>query len=286
MLDLDPNRPVAAPRPAATVVLLRDPPRDAGEVEVCVMQRSHQSSFMGGAVVFPGGRVEDLDADSAWEAVATSTAGEGAWWDREGVAARVAACREALEEVGIVPLTGALDADAHAALRRAAAEGSVALREALVRAGVRLDLGALVPLARWLTPEAEKRRYDTRFFLSRAPRGQEAQSDEHEALRVYWASPSQLLSDFEAGNVALFPPTHRTLELLVGRRDVDDAFAIVRNTTLDVICPRFLVEDEAAILALPGDPRHDVREARIAGKSRYALRDGRWVSEGSDTFGR
>jgi len=274
VVDFDPNRAPVTPRPAATIILLR---QGSSDVEVCVMQRSTKSSFMGGAVVFPGGRIEAHDQTASWDGLFVQ--GTGEWWDDEGAAARIAACREALEEVGVAPLSGALDDVAWQRLRVAAIAGVEPLRDAMRVLGAKLDLAVMVPLARWVTPEAEQRRFDARFFLAPAPSGVEGSSDQHEATRVYWASPASLLEEFERGAISLFPPTHRTLELLAGRKTLAEALALSGETTLSVICPRFLVENDVPVLALPGDPRHDVPEPRIPGGSRYVLRDGRWTSE-------
>ncbi len=276
MLEFDPKRPPVTPRPAATIILLRQGER---EVEICVMQRSNQSSFMGGAVVFPGGRIEPDDQPSSWEGLFDATSRTGDWWDDEGVAARIAACREALEEVGVAPLSGSLDSAGWQRLRAAAVVGVDALRAAMREVSARFDLASMVPVARWVTPEAEQRRFDARFFLARAPAGVEGSVDQREAVRVYWASARSLLDEYARNAITLFPPTHRTLELLAGRATLDEAFAVVSEMTLDVICPRFLVEDGAPVLALPGDPRHEISERRIAGGSRYVLSEGRWVSE-------
>jgi hypothetical protein len=273
-LDFDPNRPPVPPRPASTLVLLRDA-RDG--VEVVVMQRSLQSSFMGGAIVFPGGRLEAHDARAEWpEALVTRD--DGPWWDDEGFAARVAGCREALEEVSIAPVTGGPLAHAEAeTLRKAAAEPWPAWRDQLATLGRRLDLASLVPLARWVTPEAESRRFDARFFIARAPEGQEGVMDEREAIRTFWARPATLLDDWEHGRVSLFPPTHRTLEQLAAFDSVDAALASARGAALHEICPRFVLDEGVPTLALPGDPLHAVKERRSPGGSRFVLRGDRWI---------
>jgi 8-oxo-dGTP pyrophosphatase MutT (NUDIX family) len=270
MLEFVPNRAPVPPRPAATVILLRDA---GGTLEVCVMQRSNESSFMGGAVVFPGGRVEPEDASWAGHVVPAT----GRWSDEEGTAARVAACREALEEVGIVLAAG--DAPSHAVVSSLrACTTADALKRAMAEHGLRFDLSALHPLSRWVTPEAEKRRFDARFFLARAPHGQEGSIDAKEATRVFWASPRALLTSFEEGSIALFPPTHRTLEGLTEMKSVEEAFAAAARGTLAVVCPRFVVEAGNPVLALPGDPLHEIRDCLISGPSRYVLRDAKWVS--------
>lgn len=265
VLDFDPNRIPVTPRPAATILLLRD---GREGLEVCVMQRSKQSSFMGGAVVFPGGRVEPSDgADDLREVIEV---GSGTWCDDEGRAARVAACREALEEVGLAPIAG-VTRDELAVLRK-----TTPLAKALADQRKKLDLTALVPFARWVTPEAESRRFDARFFLARAPGGIEPESDQHEAVRVLFASPARLLEQFARDEIALFPPTHRSLELLAAHATVESALAI--SPGLEVICPRFVVDNGTPILALPGDPHHEIKERRVPGGSRYVLADARWVS--------
>jgi 8-oxo-dGTP pyrophosphatase MutT (NUDIX family) len=288
VLTFDPDRPPVEARPAATILLLRDR-RDAegggprvGGLEVLVMQRSLQSSFMGGAVVFPGGRVERDDADAAWnDEVASTKRATGAWWDDAGKAARIAACRESLEEVGVVPLVGPpVDADELAVLRAAVARGgSSALREALASRGRALDLAGLVPYARWVTPLAEAKRFDARFFLAHAPAAQVEKSDDREAIRVRWSPPAELLRGFDEGAITLFPPTHRTLERLAEAANVAAAFRAAERASLEVICPRFVVDGGVPVLALPGDPLHEVRERRIDGGSRFVLRGERWLPE-------
>jgi hypothetical protein len=151
--------------------------------------------------------------------------------------------------------------------------------------GRTLDLASLVPLARWVTPEAEQRRFDARFFVARAPEGQEASMDEREAIRTFWALPAQLLEEADRGRVTLFPPTHRTLMHLAASGSVDAMIARARSSTLDPICPRFAIDRGSPTLALPGDPLHEIPERRSEGGSRYVLRDDRWVSCDPDGIG-
>jgi hypothetical protein len=96
---------------------------------------------------------------------------------------------------------------------------------------------------------------------------------------VAFETPRELLAQFDAGEITLFPPTHRTLARLAEQADA--AMAILDATTacLEVICPRFSVLDGVPVLALPGDPLHEVRESRVDGPSRFVLRGARWVAE-------
>lgn len=287
-LDLDPSRPAASPRDAATLVLVRPhgDGRGGDGVEVFCVERNKQSRFLGGAVVFPGGKLDPEDLDDAWAAVTTAPIDPAPARSPIAADARalrglgVAACREALEEAAILPVTGgALAHEELLELRAKVAAGEVDLRSFLADRGLALDLAALRPFARWVTPVAESRRYDARFFLVAAPPGQRGAHDELETMESFWATPRDLLERFDAGKVQLAPPTHRTIELLGARRTVEEALAAADEACLDVVCPELVLLGDAPALVLPGDPEHSVKEARVPGASRFVLRDGRFVPE-------
>jgi 8-oxo-dGTP pyrophosphatase MutT (NUDIX family) len=265
MLDLDPNRKEAPPRDAATLIVVRD---GASGLEVFCVERHPKSGFLGGAIVFPGGKVDAADSGEAWSAVVHSSA--------EDRAVRIAACREALEEGAILPLKrGGLT---HAELLELRTQGAEVPARLAAR-GLEIDVDALVPFARWVTPIAEARRYDTRFYVTTLPAGQEGAHDKHETTSSFWATPADVLARFARGEVQLAPPTHRTLEILAGARTEGDARALARGACLDPICPRLVLEGDVVALVLPGDPDHDLREPRSPGKSRYVMRDGRFLPE-------
>ena len=168
-------------------------------------------------------------------------------------------------------------------LRARLAADPSALRAFLAERGLRLDLEALHPLARWVTPEAEARRYDARFFVAVAPPGQTGAHDAHETTASFWANPAEVLRRWEAGEVKVPPPTHCMLALLATCTTIDEALALATSSSLDPICPRLVRHadgvGETIALTLPGDPEHDVREARVPGPSRYVLRGERWQAE-------
>ena len=285
MLSFDPKRESAAPRHASTVVVIRDA---APGLEVFCVLRHARSSFLGGAVVFPGGKVDPADDADAWEAQATAAhprvaamieslvAGEAPISAR---ALAVAACRETLEEARIIPVEGPLDEPAIEALHAAVTADPTSLAGALASAGRRLALDALVPWARWVTPEAEQRRFDARFFLLALPPGQSGRHDDHETTMSFWGRPAAVLDRFARGEIFLAPPTTRTLEQLAAVDDVRAAFALAERQSLAPVCPSFVPHEEAPFLALPGDPAHSITERRVAGPTRFVLRDGRFVSE-------
>jgi 8-oxo-dGTP pyrophosphatase MutT (NUDIX family) len=281
MLDLDPNRAAAAAKDAATLVLVRD--GDAG-LEVFCVERHKDSRFLGGAVVFPGGKVDDSDRDPAWATRASAARAGFGDFDDAARAFAVAACRESLEEAAILPLAGADPSHEElVALRVRVATEKLALRDALAARGWKLDLSALVPFARWVTPSAEARRYDTRFFLVVVRGARRGVHDEHETTSSFWGRPEEVLARFERGEIQLAPPTHRSIEVLAGARDAAAAVALAEGACLAPICPRLVpqrdAQGDAIALALPGDPEHEVAEARSPGKSRYVLRGDRFLPE-------
>jgi 8-oxo-dGTP pyrophosphatase MutT (NUDIX family) len=292
VLDLKLGRPAAPPKDAATVILVRD---SAQGVEVFCVERSKQSRFLGGAIVFPGGKLDAADAADEWAALVTdprtpATPGVVPFTNDSAHlrALAIAACRETLEEAAMLHVAGEDDditqEDLFILRSRLAAEPG-ALRAFLADRKVRLDLQALHPLARWVTPEAESHRYDARFFVAVAPVGQTGAHDDHETMSSFWAPPAEVLRRWDASEVKVAPPTHCTLALLSSCTTTESVLALARASCLDPICPRLVPQkgrngsQDTLALTLPGDPEHEVQERRVAGPSRYVLRGDRWLAE-------
>ncbi len=284
MLDLDLAREGVAPRDAATLILVRD---GSAGLEVFCVERNKKSRFLGGAIVFPGGKVDAGDHDALWDVLTTAPQtpsspgfGEG----RALVAYAVAALRESLEEAALLPVVGGTLRDAELlALRSDVDAKTVTLDAFLAAKRLVLDTAALVPFARWVTPKAEARRYDTRFFLARAPLDQTGAHDSHETMASFWARPADILARFAAGEIQLAPPTHRTLEILAGYNDAAGALAATASACLEPICPRLVPQIEGDVttmaLVMPGDPEHEVRELRAPGTTRFVMRGDRFLPE-------
>lgn len=278
-MDFDASRAVVTPKDAATLILVH---AHLGAMEIFCVERNRKLEFMGGNVVFPGGKLDDAhDRDPDWENLSTTPDPRGLGFAPDLSTLRalaVAACRESLEEAAILPVVGGtLSADELLTIR------TKPMREALVSRSLKVDLASLHPFARWITPMAESRRYDARFFLAVAPEGQPGAHDENETMASFWASPSSVLERFDAGHVQLAPPTHRSFEILANARTVDGAIAAARGACLDPVCPKLVKhEDEKGqtmALVLPGDRDHDVREVRVPGRLRFVLRGDRFRPE-------
>lgn len=277
--DLDPANPGSAPRDAATVLVLRD--SSAGP-EVFLVRRAAEARFMGGAYVFPGGRLDPGDADPALRcdlSPAEAAARLGDDDPARALALHVAAIRECFEESGILLADGVLPPDDHRALREALAPRGAPPLAALLPPTLRLRTRGLVPFARWITPRQETRRFDARFFLARAPATlAHARHDGHETVDSVWSTASAALDRAARGEIVLAPPTWRTLAELARARSVDEALA----TAVLAPPPRepcvILVDGEISVL-LPDDPEHpQAEEPRDpAWPSRFRYAEGAWL---------
>jgi 8-oxo-dGTP pyrophosphatase MutT (NUDIX family) len=228
------------PRPAATVMLVRDKRAGlAGEIEVFLMRRHSAMDFVAGVMVFPGGGVDDRDrnADIAWYGP------EPSWWaERFGVehdlaeALVCAAARETFEESGVLFAGPAGDPDGivndtsiYHESRLALADNSLSFGEFLRREKLVLRADLLRPWANWVTPKEERtRRYDTYFFVGALPEGQRADGENTEADRAFWSTPQAGLDEFAQGRSFLLPPTWTQLDSLNGRT-VAEVLAVERK---------------------------------------------------------
>jgi hypothetical protein len=143
-----------------------------------------------------------------------------------------------------------------------------------------LALDALLPIARWITPEFQPRRWDARFFLAEAPPGQTALCDGTETCEAVWLRPDAALAAYQAGEHLLAPPTFRVLEELRAYATVAEAFTALRRAGPPrPILPVRLAETETLTMVYPGD--RDYPGGSDGGLNRLVLRDGRWKSERS-----
>jgi 8-oxo-dGTP pyrophosphatase MutT (NUDIX family) len=194
--------PAVAPRPASTTLVLRD---SAGGVEVLMVRRSLQASFMPGAYVFPGGAVDPADASADAQAVATESAaqlaqriGHALQVGDAALAHAVGALRECFEECGL--WLGADDADPALLERlRERLHGGEALAALAREAALPLHTAVLQPWSHWVTPVGVPRRFATLFFVVRAPRGQQPSVDAGETTTLEWVQPEAALQAHARG---------------------------------------------------------------------------------------
>jgi len=256
---------VASPRPASTVVLLRDSP--AGP-ETYLLRRVVAMAFAGGMTVFPGGSVDA--ADGAGEAPWAGPTPDG-WLERLSAdeslvrALVCAAVRETFEESGVLlagPGPGERVADVAGAQweseRRSLEAGTQHLSQVLSRRGLRVRIDLLRPWTHWITPESEPRRYDTRFFVAALPVGQATRDVGGEADQVCWMRPAEALAAHHRGALPMLPPTVVTLQELRPYDSVAAILAAADQRMIRPILPRILGGDPGSPrVVLPGEAGYD-----------------------------
>ena len=178
------------PIPAATLVVVRD--TAAGQPELLMVERAAGMAFAAGALVFPGGRIDGGDGS-----------------------AKVAAIRETLEETAIpVGVSPTPSADVTLELQAALLDEQP-FEALLSEHGLTLELDALTPLARWVPRFHATRRFDTLFFVARAPEGEwQPRIVPGECSGAFWISASEALEREQRGEAQLIFPTRRNLERL------------------------------------------------------------------------
>jgi 8-oxo-dGTP pyrophosphatase MutT (NUDIX family) len=219
-------------RDAATVVLLRDA---VSGLEVWLLTRVAQMVFAGGMAVFPGGRVDDADADLPFAPGAeTATATQFGCDPAHARALLGAAVRETFEETGVLLTVPSADLSG---ARTDVEAGRVSFGELLRANALSVDAEALHPWSRWVTPAGEVRRYDTRFFLGVMPADVEAQDVTSESSSAGWFAVGDALERAQRGELGMLPPTIMTLASLAAFTSVAAATAAGAERTMDPVRP-------------------------------------------------
>jgi len=230
---------VVPTRDGATVMLVRDGERADRPLEVFMLRRHPRTAF-GSVHVFPGGVVDPLDGAADLEPLCPGLTDADAS-ARLGIAGGgrafwVAAIRESFEEAGVllarhadgrsVRFDGATAVEARFdEHRRAIHAGHRSLLEVLRAEELELCVDDMRYVSHWITPEGEPKRYDTRFFLARAPEGQAYAHDDEELIGSEWVRPGDALARYEAGDFAMIWPTIRSLEDIGGFATTDELLA-------------------------------------------------------------
>ena len=212
---------IATPRPAATILLVRDSQQG---MEVLMQQRHQSAPFGAGAWVFPGGKLEPQDRLACWQQqtdLSPSCAQRQLVTATDARAFYLAAIRETLEEAGVLI--------AHQASAALAQQGQQFLRQqpdqffAFCRQHqIQLATSRLLYFSRWVTPEHFPLRFDTRFFLASWPADQVVVQDDGEVFKSQWVSPQSALDNWRQGQWSLLPPTYHSLQKLLAFADAQE----------------------------------------------------------------
>ncbi|HSV20964.1 MAG TPA: MBL fold metallo-hydrolase [Casimicrobiaceae bacterium] len=240
-----PQVPSPAIRTAATVVPLR---QGNGGLEVFLLQRHANAAFLGGAYVFPGGALDREDASAAWAirviGLDARAANRRLGLARGALAYWVAAVRECFEEAGLLlavdregepPSLGRLPTLTRQ--RTALNAGQTSFAALMAQEDLYIPAASLAYFAHWVTPPLRSRRFDARFFLAKAPEGQDALHDTVETVHSVWLTPQQALNRAERGEIELAFATRTVLRSLSAFTTPDEALAHARALS-NVECNR------------------------------------------------
>ena len=270
----EPFDPTTVPvKPAATVLLIRD--ADAGGIEVFMLRRTFNAAFASGMFVFPGGKVDDIDGvneiaelcDGLTDEHASSLLGISSG----GLAYWVACIRECFEEAGVLLArhedTGEVIRfdtseveEKFSAERHNIHDGSVALLDLCKKEGLRLATDDIYYVSHWITPMGERRRFDTRFFIARAPSAQEPLHDDGETIESFWISPQEAIERAHEKDLMLMPPTKANIEFLLPHKTTDEVLAAAAKIGVpQAILPKLKTDSDGRVvgIAMPGDPGYD-----------------------------
>ena len=266
-----PFDPAAVPiRAAATVMLVRDHPING--LEVFMLQRTLAAVFAKGMYVFPGGRVDANDNEDQLEAICDGLDDEEAsallGIPNGGLSYWVAAIRECFEEAGVLLArptnsnelvrfdTDSVLQNRFSVARHAIHDSNMSLVELCATENLRLVTNNIHYVRHWITPLGEPRRFDTRFFIARAPEAQEPLHDDNETIASLWVSPIEALERHARGDLAMISPTTSNLQFLAPHGTTTDALNAAKKIgTPTAILPKLKTDAEGKVIGItmPGD---------------------------------
>lgn len=254
----EPKKEGAAPRPATTVLLLRpsQPGDAASPLEVFMVVRHHQIDSFSGALVFPGGKLEEADGDKSLRA----RCGGADKIDDAELKFRVAGVREAFEECGVLlarkrgqrALIGAADLKGIEERWRAKlAKDEASIVDMVEAEDLEIATELMTPYAHWITPTFVPKRFDTWFFLAEAPEDQIALHDGSESTDSVWIGPQEAIEEGKAGKRTLVHATTKNLELLAEGKTVTGAIAAAGARKIVTVQPWVEEKDGKKFLHIP-----------------------------------
>jgi 8-oxo-dGTP pyrophosphatase MutT (NUDIX family) len=251
------------PRPAATVMTIRDQPNG---YEILMLRRNLRSDFVGGAHVFPGGAVDASDGETDRQVYGLSDmdASRRLEIERGGLAYYVASLRELFEEAGLliacdekgapVNFSDPNDVKRMAAHRRAVNANELDFLTMMKSEGLLLDLRGVEYIAHWITPVGPPRRYDTRFFVAIAPSDQRATHDAGETVADEWIRPIDALAANERGEFDMIAPTIRNLHAVAGFNHAGEVLNYARSLeSVPCVEPTIVDREGVLFVRIPSD---------------------------------
>jgi 8-oxo-dGTP pyrophosphatase MutT (NUDIX family) len=281
---------------AATVILIR--PSKSGDWEIFLAQRHPKQTFMAGAYVFPGGQLEEADSEPRLANYIKTAHGfdprrllqDGILSGEKALGFFIAAIRETFEETGIffggktsgnyISLNNGETLQRFNHYRRELSSSQITLTEIARKENILLFPDMLTPYAHWITPEFEKKRFNTRFFLAKLPPNQIPLADATELTESLWVTPQKALAMHYRKEITLMPPTLKTIGELSAFRNINELFFAAQNKIIYPILPQL----SGNILRLPHDPEYSIeaykRPPNLKDPSRILIENGVWKING------
>jgi 8-oxo-dGTP pyrophosphatase MutT (NUDIX family) len=229
--------------------------RDTPAFEVLMIARHENSAFAGGALVFPGGRVDPGDHLSEWRDLS-----DGLSVDPRIAAAEIAAIREAFEESGVLlatEQTGELVTGDHTLAlndwRDRVEDNDLLFLDLIKSESLRLACAELRLFSHWIAPPGLHRRFDTLFFAARFPQGQKVIEDGNEATEALWISPHAALEARRTGARKIIFPTACNLGLLGVSTSAEEVFDFAARRIIRPVTPTVFKRDNRPFLRIPDD---------------------------------
>ena len=277
---------------AATVILIR--PSKSCDWEIFLARRHQKQTFMAGAYVFPGGQLEETDNDPQLENYIKTAdvfdpcrlLQDSSLPGEEALGFFIAAIRETFEEAGILlggKTTGNFVSFHNEKVlkrfndyRRELNSSQITLAEIARKENIFLFPDTLIPYSHWITPDFEKKRFNTRFFLAKLPPGQTPLADAMELTESLWVTPQEALKMHIEQKIILMPPTLKTIEELFVFRNIDELFSAAKTKIIYPILPQLTGNS----LKLPHDPEYSIdaykRPVNSSEPSRILAENGVW----------
>lgn len=250
------------PLPSTTIALLRD---GADGLEVFTVTRNRNIQFASGALVFPGGKLEEADGDPA---LLERCAGRDGLTPRQ-VARRICGIRETFEEAGIFLARAEgsddlLDGERTGQLVRRYRDdllgGKITLSQMVAREKLVLACDAMIRFAHWITPAIFPKRFDTQFFMARAPARQLGSHDRVESVDSDWITPARALEDERARRRRIVFATRLILARLGESETVEAAIQAARSRPIPTVLPVVARTAGGLVFRIPEEAGYGVTE--------------------------
>jgi 8-oxo-dGTP pyrophosphatase MutT (NUDIX family) len=242
--------------PSATLVLIRE---NDGGMELFMVKRHAKIDFAPGALVFPGGALEENDYLPQWRDYLDDTS-----IPDEEIPWRIAAIRETYEESGILLARNAdgttLEEDYLFEKRQELEEHRLTFLELVQNEDLRLCVGQMECFANWITPIQSPKRFDTLFYLAPAPQGQDGEMDGYEVVETLWDSGENILQLAEDGAFTVVFATEMNVSWVTRHSGVDAAMKAAAEKQVNPVLATVHIEGEKVWLRIPEEAGYGVTE--------------------------